>query len=124
MATNEYTGLAAEFGRASRRVASALFDVYRDAGDQFAKDWANNARQTSGAHGKWYPDSIDSQTHVSMGIEVEVGPNSAKKQGSMGRGFEFGSQNQPPHLDGVRAMTGAEERLARMADAAIGHLLP
>jgi hypothetical protein len=42
----------------------------------------------------------------------------------MGRGFEFGSQNQPPHLDGLRALPLAERRLERAADSTIGFLLP
>jgi hypothetical protein len=61
---------------------------------------------------------------VALGILVETGPDSSMKQGSMGRGFEFGSQNQPPHLDGARALPAAEQRLERAADAAIGFLLP
>jgi hypothetical protein len=57
-------------------------------------------------------------------VSIDVGPNAAKKQGSMGRGFEFGSENQPPHLDGLRALDGAQQRVERMVDATIGHLLP
>lgn len=121
---SEIFGLAKDLGNASGKVARALYEVYAQEGEEFAKDWAANARETSGVHGKWYPDSIDSETRVALGIEVEIGPNSAKKQGSMGRGFEFGSVNQPPHLDGVRAMPIAEVRLERKADAAIGFLLP
>jgi hypothetical protein len=101
---DEFFTLAKELGRAPRKVAVALYDVYKEQGEQFAKDWAANARETSGTHGKWYPDSIDSETHIALGIEVETGPNSSKKQGGMGRGFEFGGQNQPAHLDGARAL--------------------
>ena len=53
-----------------------------------------------------------------------TGPDSGMKQGRMGRGFEFGSVNQPPHLDGLRAMPLAAARLDRLADAAIGLALP
>lgn len=120
----DITRLANDLGRASIRVASALFDVYRDEGEQFAEDWATNARATSGTHGKFYPDSIDSEVRVSLGIEVEAGPNSGKKQGGMGRGFELGSVNQPPHLDGLRAMPAADARLVRSASNAIGSILP
>jgi hypothetical protein len=40
----------------------------------------------------------------------------------MGRGFEFGSQNQPPHLDGLRALDGIQVRADRAMDSAVGHL--
>jgi hypothetical protein len=121
---SEIFGLAKDLGNASGKVACALYEVYAQEGEEFAKDWADNARETSGVHGKHYPNSIDSETRVTLGIEVEIGPNSAMKQGRMGRGFEFGSVNQPPHLDGIRAMPIAEGRLERKADAAIGFLLP
>ena len=121
---SEVFGLAADLGKASGRVAKALFDVYDQEGETFAKDWADNARETSGEHGKHYPNSITSETRVAFGIEVETGPDSSMKQGGMGRGFELGSRNQPPHLDGLRALPIAEVRLARAADATIGFLLP
>lgn len=121
---SEIFELAADFGKAPAKVAAALYDVYKDAGDAFAKDWASNARETSGEHGKHYPNSITSETRVALGILVETGPDSSMKQGSMGRGFEFGSRNQPPHLDGLRALPTAEQRLLRAADVAIGYALP
>lgn len=121
---DEFFGLAKELGQASGKVAVALYTVYAESGEAFAEDWADNARETSGEHGKHYPNSITSETRVALGIHVETGPDSSMKQGSMGRGFEFGSRNQPPHLDGARALPIAEVRLLRGADAAIGHLLP
>jgi hypothetical protein len=121
---SEFFTLAKDFERSSIKLAAALYDVYAEQGVQFAHDWAANARETSGTHGKYYPDSIDSETHARLGIEVEVGPNSAKKQGKMGRGFEFGSVNQPPHLDGARALPAAEQRLERAADLAIAYVVP
>lgn len=124
MTASEVFGLAKDLGAAPAKVARALYTVYAQEGETYAEDWAANARETSGAHGKWYPASIDSETRLSLGIEVEIGPNSAKKQGVMGRGFEFGSRNQPPHLDGLRALPIAEVRLERAADAVIGFLLP
>lgn len=120
---DEFFELAKDLGRASAEVAGVLYTVYAESGDAFAKDWADNARETSGEHGKHYPASIDSETRVGMDILVTTGPNSAKPQGGMGRGFEFGSVNQPAHLDGARALPIAERRLERGAETAIGHLL-
>lgn len=121
---DEIYALAADFGKASAKVASTLFDVYDQSGEAFADDWRSNAAATSGAHGVHYPGSIDHEMKLSFGISVEIGPNSAKKQGRMGRGFELGSRNQPAHLDGTRALGAAEARLARAADVAIGFLAP
>jgi hypothetical protein len=121
---SEIFELATDLGKASAKVASTLYTVYAEQGEQFAREWSENARATSGVHGKWYPDSITSETRVAFGIEVEVGPDSGRKQGSMGRGFEFGSVNQPPHLDGLRALGPADARLTRLSEAALGHVLP
>lgn len=125
MSAEEVFALARDFGQASSKVASGLFDAYRGAGEGFRDDWQHNARGTSGEHGKHYPDSITTEMKVAgLAIEVETGPDSGMKQGVMGRGFEFGSVNQPPHLDGLTAMPLAEKRLDRLADTAIAYSLP
>lgn len=122
---DEIYALATDFGKASSKVAVALFDTYKQEGETFAEDWRDNARATSGEHGKHYPDSITSETKVALGIVVETGPEPRPgNQGAMGRGFEFGSRNQPPHFDGLQAMGPAEIRLERAADTTIGYLLP
>lgn len=121
---SEVFDLAADFDRAASKVASALYDVYAQEGDTFAEEWANNARATSGEHGVHYPDAITSETRLALGIHVETGPEAGRPQGSMGRGFELGSVNQPAHLDGLRALPTAAERLAKAADSTIGFLLP
>lgn len=120
---SEIYELASDLSRIGARSVPALRGVMDDAGKGLAKEWAANARETSGTHGKHYPNSIDSELVFSVGsISVDVGPNSAKKQGSMGKGFEFGSVNQPAHLDGLRALDGYQQRAERMIDSAIGHL--
>lgn len=121
---DEFTRLADDLGRASREVAVALYRVYENEGQHFSVAWKANARATAGKHGKYYPDSITSEMRLALGVEVEVGPDSSLPQGKMGRGFELGSVNQPPHLDGLRAMPAAETSLARSADEAVAELLP
>lgn len=124
MSANEILGLAYEFKGASRQIASALYDVMAEQGEAFAEDWRGFAEGTVGEHGKHYPKSISSETKVALRIVVEVGPETGRPQGGMGPGFEFGSRNQPPHLDGANALFGAEARIPRATDAAIGFLLP
>lgn len=120
---SEVYALSADLSQVGAKAVPALRGVMGDVGEAFAKEWAANARETSGEHGKHYPDSIDSELVFDVtGVSVEAGPNSAKKQGSMGRGFEFGSENQPPHLDGLRALDGMQARAERVVDSAIGHL--
>lgn len=124
MSASDITALAYEFKGASMKLAGALYDVMAEQGDAFAADWAGFAAGTAGIHGQHYPKSITAETKVAMGIVVEVGPETSKPQGGMGPGFEFGSRNQPPHLDGANAIFGAETRIPRATDAAIGFLLP
>lgn len=107
------------------KAVPAARQVMSDAGEAFANEWRSNATETSGEHGVHYPSSITSELALSVAsVSVDVGPESARKQGGMGRGFEFGSVNQPPHLDGLRALDGMQGRLDRILDAAIGHLFP
>lgn len=124
MSAAEIYALGEDFGKASAKVVPALFDTYQQEAKSFESDWRSNATATSGRHGKHYPKSITSEMKVGLSIVAEIGPESGRPQGSMGRGFEFGSVNQPPHLDGARAMAPAQIRLERAADATIGLLLP
>lgn len=123
---DEIFDLARDMGTAPRSVASGLFDAFKGAGEGFRDDWQHNARATSGEHGKHYPNSITSEVRLGAltSVTVETGPESGRPQGGMGPGFEFGSRNQPPHLDGLQAMPLAERRLERLSDAAIGFALP
>lgn len=121
---DEVFALAHDFEKASAEVARALYDTFKAEGETFANEWADNARQTAGEHGKHYPDTITSETKLALGILVETGPESGMRQGGMGPGFELGSVNQPPHFDGLQAMGPAEARLAKAADATIGFLAP
>jgi hypothetical protein len=116
MPADEIRRLAADLSAAGPKMVGPMRKVWQEIGDRTAKEWADIARTTSGVHGKHYPNSIDAELTFSTNLSVEIGPNSAKKQGSMGRGFEFGSVNQPPHLDGLKAvdkMTPAVEVVAR-----------
>lgn len=120
---SEFYQLASDLSQVGARSVPAMRGVMDEAGRALAKDWQANARETSGAHGKHYPNSITSELVFGVGsIAVEAGPDSSMKQGRMGRGFEFGSQNQPPHLDGLRALDGVQQRVERMASEAVGKL--
>lgn len=122
---SEIFDLAGDFGRAAGQIGSALYDTFASEGEAFANDWKANASATAGEHGVHYPSAITSEVRGGLsGVTVEAGPESGPPQGGMGRGFEFGSRNQPPHLDGLRAMPAAEARIEKAADSTIGYLLP
>jgi len=76
--------------------------------------WKANAVATSGAHGKHYPNSIES--HMLTPLSAEIAPNPGKPQGGMS--FEFGSRNQPPHLDGERALQVEEPKFVSALELA------
>lgn len=121
---SEIFELAADFGKASSQVAGALYDVYAEQGQEFVKDWGDNVRQVAPEHLPHLPDAITSETRISTDIHVVTGPEAGRRQGKLGRGDEFGSENQPPHLSGLHAMTAREPLLERAADATIAFLLP
>ena len=70
-------------------------------GSRLAKE---NARRSSGAHGKHYPKSITSEIKsMTFGAIVgEYGPERDRLQGGMS--FEEGSRNQPPHRDLAKSL--------------------
>lgn len=122
---SEVYRLAGDFSAVGPRSVAPLREVMAQAGEALALEWRANAEETSGEHGKHYPKSIDSGLVFDVtGVSVDVGPNTSKPQGGMGKGFEFGSENQPPHLDGLRALDGFQQRAERMIDAAIAPLIP
>jgi hypothetical protein len=117
---SQLEGLAAELGRIGARSVPVMTSVFQQGADDLVTAWAANARQTSGVHGKHYPDSIDAERRVSTNITFEVGPNPAKPQGSMA--FETGSAKQPPHPDGQRAADVELPKIDRAITAALSEL--
>lgn len=64
----------------------------------------DNARRSSGKHGKHYPKAFTSEMKVhGLGglYAAEYGPEADRPQGGMS--FEKGSRNQPPHNDLARS---------------------
>lgn len=117
--------LARDFGAAPAKVASALYDVFKETGEDTAREWRRNAEAHFASHAKRYPSSISAETRVGAHIEVEIGPeDSARNQGFLGRILELGGEHSPAYLDGLRAVAAHARTLDRRSDAAIGHLLP
>lgn len=99
--THELDTLARDLGQAGYRATGVMTKVFEEGAERLTQTWQANARQSSGSHGRLYPESIDSERVISTDIVIEIGPNPSKPQGKMA--FETGSENQPPHPDGQRA---------------------
>lgn len=104
--THGIDDLASDLADIAARVKPDMRGVVRD-GIRVGADLAKaNAKRTAGSHGKHYPKSISSEMDSDLGlfgntISGEYGPDAARPQGGMS--FEFGSRNQPPHLDLARS---------------------
>ncbi len=107
------------------RVKLNAHTVVESYAEKLRNQWRDNARSTAGKHGKHYPRSITaSSTSAGVGdVSWEVGPESALPQGGMGPGFEYGSVNQPPHLDGARAAEVIEPLFRRAVEDMIDRAL-
>lgn len=117
---SEVHALSRDLGAIGARSTAAMFGVFKESGEDLRDKWKSNARATSGQHGKRYPDSITMDMKVSRSIEVEVGPDPRLPQGGMS--FEYGSVNQPPHLDGQMAADEVIPQIDRRITAALGLL--
>lgn len=82
----------AKIATGARTVMSKTLRDEARLGNELAK---GNARRTAGAHGKHYPNAFT--VEALSPLVWEYGPEASRPQGGMS--FEFGSRNQPPHLD-------------------------
>ncbi|MFL4904820.1 hypothetical protein ACJ6WF_16935 [Streptomyces sp. MMS24-I2-30] len=83
------------------------------------RDWAANARASSGRHAPAYPSSV-SYDLLPIGpdvIDAEIGPDKARTQGPLGNLLEYGSVHNPPHNDGGRALAAELPRFETQMDA-------
>lgn len=105
--THDIGDLANDCASIARGARKDMVKVVREGIKVGASVARDNAKRSSGKHGKHYPKSITAEMNgiVSFGgaagISGEYGPDIARPQGGMS--FEFGSRNQPPHLDLARS---------------------
>lgn len=109
-------GLAEAFARAPEEMGRGLRGALEESAEKLQRDWRDGARRSSGRHGKHYPSSITHEFEVTEGsLSVDIGPEIGRLQGRMGKGFEYGSVHQPPHMDGASAFA----RNARPFESAV-----
>ncbi|HET7386850.1 MAG TPA: hypothetical protein VFJ19_09345 [Nocardioidaceae bacterium] len=115
--------LARDLHKAAAELPERTAAVVEHAAVNLKNGWRENARRSAGKHGKHYPASIgyDELRRNGGNVWTDVGPDSSMPQGGMS--FEYGSRNQPPHLDGNRAADVEAPRfLKAMGDLADGIL--
>jgi hypothetical protein len=116
---SELTTLEHWLNASGDRLSEPVSALTKKAGDEHANAWRANARRTSGSHGKLYPRTI--RNHFTDGpgfAESETGSSSPAA-----RGYEFGSRNQQPHLDGTKAFDKASADFIRAGEQAIAAAL-
>lgn len=105
----ETEALAADLALAPARLAVELAAVVSKGALNVKNDWRANASGLP--HAPAYPASITYDIAKAPGrIEAEIGPDKNKRQGALGNLIEFGSANNPPHLDGARALAAEAPR--------------
>ncbi|MFI9846510.1 hypothetical protein ACIHFD_56475 [Nonomuraea sp. NPDC051941] len=108
--------LADDLHQAATELPRKARDIVQANALQLRNQWRDNARATGRRHAVHYVKAI---THEEIpdpnGITYGVGPDTSMKQGDMS--FEYGSSNQPPHLDGTRAAILLEPRFVKDVEA-------
>lgn len=121
----EVFALGADLEDAAREVLEAVRKPMQDASRDVRDQWRQGVRAKAPAHLPHLPAAITYETKVSGGsVVVDIGPESGKTQGRLGRGEELGSRNQPPHLSGLTAFTSAQDKLTRAVTDAVEKVIP
>lgn len=122
---DEVMRLGDDLKRSAGEVVGAVRDAMDEAGRNVRDGWREGVRAKAPRHLPHLPAAITHQTRYTFGgVAVEIGPESGKKQGRLGRGEELGSVNQPPHLSGLTAHTAEEPRLERDVADRLGRIIP
>ncbi|GAA2566214.1 hypothetical protein GCM10010435_44240 [Winogradskya consettensis] len=112
--------MAHDLDQAGDRVADELYPVAKKAAQNIKTGWRKRAKRSAGKHGKLYYLAIDYDiARLGDRIDAEIGPQSAKPQGGMGRGFEYGSVHTAPKPDGQAAVEAEAPKFFAQVEAAI-----
>lgn len=110
--------VAANLGRAPRRVTRAVNGILPSLGRRVRDEWRTNENNVSHAYSKHYQRAIEVRQLAYL--EVGVAPWSGKQSDME---FELGSRQSPPHLSGLHALDANTDwiawRMRRVAEAAL-----
>lgn len=120
---SEIYELARDFTQISARAIPAARTAMQAGGKAFETAWRNDAHALHDSHAKFYPDSIDSELTFSVSsINVDVGPNTAKKQGFLGKILEFGGERSPAYMTGLKALDRSEAAIEKAVTNSVDSL--
>lgn len=120
--SDEFSRLADEFEQAARDLDRKTNSTVEKHATELRNQWRDNARATGRRHATHYVKAITAeQLPTADAATWEIGPDSSMKQGQMS--FEYGSVNQPPHLDGARAAVQQEPLFIRDMENILDGLL-
>lgn len=112
------SAVIAELGKIDKHAFKAVVSIVEESAIDVRDEWKANAKESSGRHGSWYAHSIRYRMVPAFtSIVADIEPTPGYKQAGMS--FEFGSRNQPPHLDGQRAIDRYAPLIARRIQAAM-----
>lgn len=122
--TSELDALAADLVASGQSIGQRVRPVVQRGALNVKNDWRERATRSAGAHGRLYPLSIGYESREDpTGAFAEIGPDSGRPQGRMGRGFEYGSINQPAHMDFLAAAEAESPRFAKALADLLGGIL-
>lgn len=117
--TRELVDLSVDLGKVNGLAVKAVSEAALESGNSLRDLWAAGIASTGGTHLPHLPDAVTVEAKFSLGnIGVEVGPDTALKQGALGKGDEYGSVNTPPHMHGNRSADVMEPRFEKAVEAA------
>lgn len=118
MITSNALQVAAEFAAIDKLSFAGVVKAVQSTAEDLRDQWRTNATATAGVHGKHYPKSINYKMKPSLtAVIAEIEPTAGMAQAGMS--FEYGSVNQPPHLDGQRALDQIGPDLPRRIERAL-----
>jgi hypothetical protein len=110
--------LIAELARAGAEADRQAQQVVSRGALNIKRDWAANARASSGRYAPHYPGAIGYDLLTTpAGTSAVIGPDKDRRQGPLGNILEFGTSRQGGHNDGGRALAVEEPRFLAAVEA-------
>lgn len=117
---SELIALESDLGKVPGAAVGSVTTAAVASGNILRETWAANVAATGGSHLPHLPAAITVEPKVSLGsIGVQVGPESGKLQGRLGKGDEYGSVNTPAHMNGHKAADTVEPQFVKATEAAV-----
>lgn len=107
------------FYEVGEKSEDALIEALAEAAIDIRDEWKRNIEASAGDYAKHYKRSIRYNVNAKHKVAT-IKPDRRFKQSGMS--FEYGSDNQPPHLDGLRALERYGPTIVRRINAKLAFL--